>query len=1422
MSSISEEGEQTKESKNNNYLFYRTPDKYLINIGKEHYFIPDNTASNKNWEWLKTFTENVIQDISNRKRNSELNIKKDTDNNGVTIEGNRYLKEINYYINRYIYEQNKTITNQNIDNEKIINKIIYEHLNNILTTSYCSKENLIKFIKKLNDAKKIDSKSIDKFMNRRLIINNKSTYNKYSVTIDSEGNQINNIKILNTLKKLNEELNLFNYNYNNNEKNNFTDINFSKYNYIYSGLDKDIKLYSIDDNKNYKYFLIHSQKQQQQQSQQQSQQQQLQQNNIKVINFTKQSNTDNVNKILINLILSIKNRYNIINNQNILNKKINVYDSYISRGVFFYYKNILDELLKKILARDINDKNNIFIPISISIMIYSIIFREIYNNMTDEQVIDFKELNLNSKHEMTKFATLFYVEMKPFLDQYKASDSTQKVKFFCNINDNFNEKKFQNLNENIIQNIKSKIPLESQKQDERVFSINSSNNANSDKTDSVNYDILSINPSNKDNYSEECEPFELKFNKVFDKTSAQVMAPYMAVSNVINNYEGLMLFTFGYSGVGKSYSIFGTKENPGLLYSIFNSIQNITNVTIKIYEIYGMALNKKENFSENVYQKYIYHEISDDYNIENSYITDEIKDINGIEIQYRDLEGFLLKLNNITKEIENKRGILNGSNVTYSYGLEDNEINIKTIKKTKNNPDSSRSILCYELIINKDEQKIPFVVLDLPGKEIIGTSFGEEGEALLKIESEEKINEEFLKENFYNILNKLDKLTKEESDKLFKDIEQNKDENTIKVSYNILSDNVISESNRFNLGFRVKNYNLKSKKTNIEINNIVIDSTNNDIDIKFKDGIKKVGLEELVKNYISNNTNLLILKQKHYAISDILKIDNKIILPLPDNGKNSIYNNNNLYLGFEKGSLFIEVTKNKYDTYKNDNKFRITLNYSDDLQPYSGHNNLESDLENDVFKRDINTALKKNNNEQLNVSYFIIKEDKLEQFKKEYIQNVEESNKESKRANLIRAMKNAIKYTGPQQNEKSTENQKSHPILKLTHILDRINDNEYINNYKYNAEKCFKYTKSAEGIFINENINGIMQLMINKKNLNNDMLPISGDYNESLMFYNEKISNFNFNKTLIYDKFYNNYENNSNLKKIDNMYAFFVVANISNNERIKQKLICNATKDEQGNYKTDLGWDCDEKALEEERKKALEKQKREIEEEREKKIDDINFIVEKLGNRDRLKKDRYLHSDNRNVEYFQIINKKFGTGFEKKELENILKEFKSNNNMNLENKELIKKFAVVLYNKIQTKLAENANNNEKKLATSVISNLKQDQYSQDIIKNFKEINTNNDEKITKIEFGSALKRKLDPNKDISPKALTLIFNEIDLDGNGYITIEEFVANIIKQNEQGGGNYNNDRELYIREMCDTQVALFRELKDTINDIVDPNK
>ena len=376
----------------------------------------------------------------------------------------------------------------------------------------------------------------------------------------------------------------------------------------------------------------------------------------------------------------------------------------------------------------------------------------------------------------------------------------------------------------IIEEIKEKIPINGSNQHHRVFSIKNSQNEDN------NYDILKINSKYTDEDNKSCELDDLKFNKIFDKTEPLVMAPYIAASNVINNYEGLMLFTFGYSGVGKSYTIFGSDDKPaepekpaesekpaepekpavqgkpGILNSIFNSIQDVDNIEVKIYEIYGMGLNNTTNFNKNVYQKYINHEIKLNgsiYTIGESKVVDNSDSINGIEITQDKLPKFLKNLNSINDNIANRRGIIKEDQpVNYDLGgfkhtEENDNIYIKTIKKTKNNPDSSRSILCYELIIKKNKQNIPFIVVDLPGKEIIKDSFGKEGEALLKIKSDENIDDNFLKKNFFNILNKLYELSEKDSNELFKDIKQNEvgdneqnEVKDIKVNYKILSNNV--------------------------------------------------------------------------------------------------------------------------------------------------------------------------------------------------------------------------------------------------------------------------------------------------------------------------------------------------------------------------------------------------------------------------------------------------------------------------------------------------------------------------------------------------------------------------------------------------------------------------------------------------------
>ena len=416
---------------------------------------------------------------------------------------------------------------------------------------------------------------------------------------------------------------------------------------------------------------------------------------------------------------------------------------------------------------------------------------------------------------------------------------------------------------------------------------------------------------------------------------------------------------------------------------------------------------------------------------------------------------------------------------------------------------------------------------------------------------------------------------------------------------------------------------------------------------------------------------------------------------------------------------------------------------------------------------------------------------------------------------LIELMKEAVNYSKPQQPQKP---QQPHPILKLTQILDRINDKDYINNYENYAEKCFRYTKSAEGIFINENINGIMQLMINKKGAGTDMKNIIDTYDESLMFYNQKNVS-SFNNTLIYDNLYQQYENNTNnLRKIDNMYAFFVVANISKNERIKQKLICNATKNNSG-YKKELGWECDEEALAKEKEEALKQQKKAIEEDRDAKEKEKKEAIKKIKTEFKEKKfeeDAMIERLKKSEQPPPTIKKYFNNNENSAKifLEKFNKEFNKKNEKFDINK-YISKLAEALYNEEENQELRQLNIKDK---TEVLKKEVSSTYSDDIIQNFKQLDTNGDGKIDIYEFKSAINKAL-PKEKIDEKSLKNYFNIINTDRSGSITLKEFNEDMKKQSGQKGGG--DDRRLYIREMCRTQIALFRELESTINRIVVPD-
>ena len=254
----------------------------------------------------------------------------------------------------------------------------------------------------------------------------------------------------------------------------------------------------------------------------------------------------------------------------------------------------------------------------------------------------------------------------------------------------------------------------------------------------------------------------IRFERIYntkDYPDADIISNYMSLAPNIMNQTGTMIMTYGYSGVGKSATLFGVQANPakgideksGILQTTMDQLENITNIYFRVFEIYGLGTqfdyywNPKANETTpnlipdpSFYQMLIHHNIGQngelkDYGqvpITNQYdifsyimnMTDPrvpptmqtagdtssrppelAKMINGAGVWYNptyrpiDASNYRDFAKFVDTEVEPMRGSYKGG--VYSGGI--NFTNIFThkllqVKGTVNNDKSSRSILVYD------------------------------------------------------------------------------------------------------------------------------------------------------------------------------------------------------------------------------------------------------------------------------------------------------------------------------------------------------------------------------------------------------------------------------------------------------------------------------------------------------------------------------------------------------------------------------------------------------------------------------------------------------------------------------------------------------------------------------------------------------
>jgi hypothetical protein len=207
----------------------------------------------------------------------------------------------------------------------------------------------------------------------------------------------------------------------------------------------------------------------------------------------------------------------------------------------------------------------------------------------------------------------------------------------------------------------------------------------------------------------------VKFNDIFGSefTDNLTISKYLTVASQITKKKGVVFMTYGYSGTGKTVTLFGNQDKTGLLQATLQNVRGIEKIYFRVFEIYGKGVNYTDYWGSggNIYERIYSYGLELNKNkikIKNIKETEKIKEyIDGSDdlIEINDPEEVFKTFNELVDELDKKRK------------------QSKRIIKTPNNPESSRSIIIYEFLNKIGNDLVPFTLIDLPGREEILDSY---------------------------------------------------------------------------------------------------------------------------------------------------------------------------------------------------------------------------------------------------------------------------------------------------------------------------------------------------------------------------------------------------------------------------------------------------------------------------------------------------------------------------------------------------------------------------------------------------------------------------------------------------------------------------------------------------------------------------
>jgi hypothetical protein len=263
-------------------------------------------------------------------------------------------------------------------------------------------------------------------------------------------------------------------------------------------------------------------------------------------------------------------------------------------------------------------------------------------------------------------------------------------------------------------------------------------------SDTLKNDVLKCKnlSENKDDITHQTDYTDLnkgvKFTNVFGSEQFEdnnTISMFMGLGSQLAMGKGTTLITYGYSGTGKTYTLFGSTRDSskGLLQSTLENIRGDDKTFYgRIFELYGMGFQYKFYWDDQdkIYQRIFNYNLvdSDNENLK----TDGATTLETTEQRTKfvnKVSGFNINTPNTIPETykEINQAQLNNFDKVVEE-IDDIRKKEGRIKCTKNNIVSSRGIIIYDFMIKTvDDNGIvkftPFLIIDLPGKEEIVDSF---------------------------------------------------------------------------------------------------------------------------------------------------------------------------------------------------------------------------------------------------------------------------------------------------------------------------------------------------------------------------------------------------------------------------------------------------------------------------------------------------------------------------------------------------------------------------------------------------------------------------------------------------------------------------------------------------------------------------